>query len=51
MKNKIKKRDVVKIQYYIYCPICNYEIIGNSSEQVNYNLEVHIKQKHKNERR
>jgi len=44
---KIKKREVVKIQYFIFCPICNKEIVGTKPSQIEYNLETHIKQKHK----
>ena len=46
MENKIKKRDLVRIQYFIYCPECNKEISGFSESQVNYALNNHIKQKH-----
>ena len=55
MSGKIKKREVPRIQYYVYCPECQKiglpldkcEIKGNSPSQVKYALEVHLKQKHK----
>jgi len=46
MKNKIKQREIVRIQYFIYCPECNKEISGFSPGQVEYALSSHIKQKH-----
>lgn len=49
MKGKIKEREVVRKQFYIYCPKCNLEIKGNSPDQVEYALDVHLKQKHKKE--
>lgn len=45
-KTKIKSREVVKKQLYVFCPICKKEIVGTSSEQIDYNLDTHIKQKH-----
>lgn len=30
----------------VNCPICNKEIEGYSDDQNKYNLEIHIKQKH-----
>ncbi len=51
---KIKKRKIklAKVQYYVYCPICNKEIKGTNASQVSYNLKIHLdKHKRKNERR
>ena len=48
-ENKIKSREVVRIQYFLYCPECNQEIKGNSSDQVNYALNSHLKSKHRKE--
>lgn len=45
---KLRKRKIVKIQYYIYCPICKHEVKGNSSSQVEYNLKIHMERKHGN---
>jgi len=44
MKKQIepKERAVVRKQFYLYCPICETEITGNSSEQVQFNLKLHI---------
>ncbi len=36
-----------RTQYSEKCPICKREIKGFSESQVRYNLEVHIKQKHR----
>ena len=49
MKNKIKERNVVRKQFYVYCPKCDLEIKGNSQTQVQYALKIHLKQKHKKE--
>lgn len=46
MKNKIQKEEVVKFRYKIFCPECKKEIIGNSPSMVNYNLKVHLREKH-----
>lgn len=43
---KPKKREVPKIEYYVYCPECGKEIKGFSKKQVEYNLDIHI-QSHK----
>lgn len=40
--NKMEDRKVVKIQHYIYCPNCDYEVKGNSESQVRYNLKKHM---------
>jgi len=40
--NKPKQRGVVRKQFYLYCPICNKEIKGSNSNQVQYNLKLHI---------
>jgi len=47
MKNDIMEEEVIKIRYKVFCPKCKKEIIGVSPNQVKYNLDVHIKQKHK----
>jgi len=39
---KPKERDVVRKQFYLYCPICKKEIKGSNSSQVEYNLKNHI---------
>ena len=39
-----------RTQYMDKCPICKKEIKGFSESQVKYNLEVHIKQKHSDEK-
>ena len=41
-RTKIKKREIVKIQYFMYCPKCCKEIKGNANSQVVYNLERHM---------
>lgn len=46
-KEKIQKREIARIQYFIYCPICKQEIKGTKASQVDFNLDLHIKQKHK----
>jgi len=59
MKEKIKQREVPRIQYYVYCPECQKEgvpldeceIKGNSASQVEYALKVHLKQKHSKEKK
>lgn len=45
MKKQINTREIT--QYSEKCPVCKKEIKGFSESQVKYNLEVHIKQKHK----
>ena len=42
---EIKKRRVVKIQHFVYCPNkgCDKEIIGNAANQVRHNLMEHMK--------
>jgi hypothetical protein len=45
MKKTIKT--IERTQYSEKCPICKQEIKGGSESAVKYNLEVHIKQKHK----
>lgn len=45
MKTIKKSRKI--IQYSEKCPYCDKDIKGFSESQVKYNLEVHIKQKHK----
>jgi hypothetical protein len=44
--NKIINK-VNRITYSEECHICKKEIKGFSESQVKYNLEVHIRQKHK----
>ena len=39
---KINKRKVARIQYYVYCPLCDKEIRGNNVKQVQYALENHL---------
>lgn len=41
------KDNVERIRYVDKCPFCNKEIKGFSESQVKYNLETHMKQKHK----
>ena len=41
-KQKIKQREVARIQYYLYCPICKKEITGNAANIVEDNLNKHI---------
>lgn len=45
----MKSRKVTKkgIEYYEKCPHCEKEIKGSTESQVKYNLEIHIKSKHK----
>jgi predicted small metal-binding protein len=45
----MEQREITKIQYYLYCPICDKEIKGNSTQQVNYNIKRHLQDKHKEE--
>ena len=40
--NKILSRDKVVKTYYIYCPICDKEIKGNSPSHVEVNLQFHL---------
>ena len=47
MEDIIKTRVVEREQVFIECPYCNKEIVGSTKKQIVYNLEVHIKQKHK----
>lgn len=49
MENKIKtkKRKVEKEEVVGHCPHCNQEVIGSTEEQVRYNIETHIRAKHK----
>lgn len=35
-----------RIQYFKRCPLCKQEIKGFSESQVDYNLDVHTRQKH-----
>ena len=46
-ENKIRYREEVKKKYYIYCPICEKEIKGNGPTHVEFNLKLHIDNKHK----
>jgi len=48
MENTIKKRKVKKevVEAVGYCPHCKKEIVGSTVNQVRYNLDVHIEQKH-----
>lgn len=46
---KIKKREVVKIEHYAYCPYCDHEVKGNAANQVEYNLKKHMKKCSKKE--
>jgi len=41
-QTKPKERKVVRKQFYLYCPICDKEIKGSNSYQVQYNLKLHI---------
>ena len=45
----IKTRRITKkeIEYYIVCKDCGKEIKGSTQGQVQYNLDIHIKAKHK----
>ena len=43
---KIQSRNVVRKQYFIYCPKCDLEIKGNSASHVEVNLRFHL-DKHK----
>ena len=45
----MKTRDVVKKQYFLNCPVCDEELKGTSSSQVEYNLKLHL-DKHKREK-
>ena len=45
MNSKIEK--INRIAYSEECPICKKEIKGGSESALKYNLEIHIKQKHK----
>ena len=47
---KIKSRDIVRKQFFIYCPKCDYEIRGNSASHVEVNLKFHLN-KHKQEKK
>lgn len=39
------KQEITK--YVDECPFCKKEIVGTSESQIKYNMELHIKQKHK----
>jgi len=43
MKNEIKKRKVVKEEYYWICPICSKEIKHSHPKSVEFNIKVHNK--------
>jgi hypothetical protein len=45
----MKKRKNIKekIEYYSNCPYCKREIKGSAESQVEYNMDIHIKAKHK----
>ena len=42
MKQREEKKEVVRIVYFLYCPICDKEIKGTKASQVDYNLKLHI---------
>jgi len=46
---EIKSRKITKkeIEYYVCCKYCKKEIKGYTPGQVEYNLGIHIKAKHK----
>ena len=39
-------KTIERVQYADDCPICDKEIRGFSKNQVLYNLDVHLRQKH-----
>ena len=43
---KKTEETIKRIRYSKNCPICKKEMKGFSESQVEYNLGVHIKQKH-----
>lgn len=48
MEMKVKQRkQSAKCEYYVNCNQCPKEIVGTSESQVIYNLNVHIKAKHR----
>jgi len=49
MKKRIKKIEREKVEYYIKCPLCDKEITGTSPSMMEYNLETHMRTKHKEE--
>lgn len=44
MKKEIET--IQRVRYSKNCPICKKSIKGFSESQVNYNLKIHIEQKH-----
>jgi predicted small metal-binding protein len=47
--NEIKQREKTRIQYYLFCPICNQEIVGNSPRTVEAGIQTHMRFKHAEE--
>lgn len=45
-QRQVKKEET---EFYINCPHCKKEIKGKTENQVKYNLDIHIRAKHKEE--
>lgn len=43
-QRKIKREEV---EFYESCPYCKREVKGKTENQVEYNLSIHIRAKHK----
>ena len=46
MNFKIKEKKVLKKVFIGECPVCNLKVRGIGEEQVNWNLTLHMNQKH-----
>ena len=45
----VKSRQITReeIEFYDSCNVCNKEIKGSTEKQVEYNLDIHMKAKHR----
>lgn len=42
----IEQREITKTQFFVRCPECDKEIVGNSKSQIKWNVDVHMKNIH-----
>jgi len=47
---EVEKKKEMKDILMAHCPICGKEIVGTAESQIRYNLELHIKQKHREDK-
>jgi len=47
LKPKKRKVSVEKDEYFLKCPYCKKEIKGSTTNQILWNMNIHIKTKHK----